>query len=73
MREYTIVIEDAGSNYSAYVLDFDGCASTGRTVDEVTQNMREAIESHLELLAESGDPIPEPLDVVGTATIRIAS
>jgi predicted RNase H-like HicB family nuclease len=42
-------------------------------VDEVTQNMREAIEAHLELLAESGDPIPEPLDVVGTATIRIAS
>lgn len=72
-REYTIIIEDAGSNYSAYVLDFDGCTSTGGTVDEVTQNMREAIESHLELMAESGESIPELLDVVGTATIRIAS
>ena len=73
MREYTIVIEDAGSNYSAFVLDFDGCTSTGRSVHEVMQNMREAIQGHLELLAEAGDPIPEPLDVVGTATIRIAS
>ena len=73
MREYTIVIEDAGSNYSAFVLDFDGCTSTGRSVREVMQNMREAIQGHLDLLAEAGDPIPEPLDVVGTATIRIAS
>ena len=43
MNEYTIVIEDAGSNFTAYVLDFDGCISTGTTIEEVTANMREAI------------------------------
>jgi predicted RNase H-like HicB family nuclease len=71
MREYTIVIEDAGSNYSAYVLDFDGCVSTGETVEEVIENMREAIEAHLELMVESGEEIPEPLGFVGTAKVAV--
>ena len=71
MREYTIVIEDAGPNLSAYVLDFDGCTTTGRTVEEVVKNMREAIESHLELMIEAGEAVPEPLDVVGTAKIAV--
>jgi predicted RNase H-like HicB family nuclease len=71
VREYTIVIEDAGPNLSAYVLDFDGCTTTGRTVEEVVRNMREAIETHLELMIEAGEAIPEPLDVVGTAKIAV--
>jgi predicted RNase H-like HicB family nuclease len=29
MTEYTIVIENAGSNFSAYVLGLDGCIATG--------------------------------------------
>jgi len=71
MREYTIVIEDAGPNLSAYVLDFDGCTTTGQTVEEIMVNMREAIESHLELMADSGEPLPEPLDLVGTTKIAV--
>ena len=57
MREYTIVIEDAGPNYSAYVLDFDGCTTTGATVEEVVTNTREAIVFHLELMREAGEEI----------------
>jgi len=71
MREYTIVIEDAGPNLSAYVLDFDGCMTTGTTVGEIVANMREAIESHIELMIESGEAIPEPLDLIGTAKIAV--
>ena len=71
MREYTIIIEDAGPNLSAYVLDFDGCTTTGKTVDEVVENMREAIACHIELMVESGEAIPEPLDLVGTTKIAV--
>jgi predicted RNase H-like HicB family nuclease len=42
------VIEDAGSNYSAYVMGLDRVISTGATVEEVTGNMREVLEFHLE-------------------------
>ncbi len=57
---YAIVIEDAGANYSAYVPDLPGCIATGATVQEVEQNIREAIEMHLAGMREDGDPIPLP-------------
>ena len=57
---YAVVIEWAETNYSAYVPDLPGCISTGRTVDEVLTNMQEAIELHLEGMAEDGEPIPAP-------------
>jgi predicted RNase H-like HicB family nuclease len=60
MRKYAIVIEQGGNNLSAYVPDLPGCITTGKTIAEVEHNIREAIELHLEGLAEDGDPIPEP-------------
>jgi predicted RNase H-like HicB family nuclease len=57
---YAIVIENAGTNYSAYVLDLPGCVATGTTVAEVEQVIREAIELHLEGMRQDGTPIPEP-------------
>jgi len=55
---YAIVIENAGSNYSAYVPDLPGCIATGETVAEAERLIREAIEFHLEGLRADGTPIP---------------
>lgn len=60
MKRYAIVVEDAGTNFAAYVPDLPGCAATGRTKEEVDRLIREAIEMHLEGMAEDGLPIPEP-------------
>ena len=57
---YAIVIEDAGNNYSAYVPDLPGCVSTGETVEEAEQTIREAIEFHIEGLKADDLPIPVP-------------
>ncbi|MFH7025461.1 MAG: type II toxin-antitoxin system HicB family antitoxin [Heteroscytonema crispum UTEX LB 1556] len=57
---YAIVIEKAKDNYSADVPDLPGCVATGLTIEEVKQQMKEAIAFHLEGLRESGLPIPEP-------------
>jgi predicted RNase H-like HicB family nuclease len=57
---YAIVIERAGTNYSAYVPDLPGCIATGETVLEVEQLLRAAIELHIHGLREDGTPIPEP-------------
>ncbi|MFB2771242.1 type II toxin-antitoxin system HicB family antitoxin [Pelatocladus sp. BLCC-F211] len=57
---YAIVIEKADGNYSAYVPDLPGCVATGLTLEEVEEQMREAITFHLEGLREDGLPIPEP-------------
>ena len=63
MSRYLIVIENAGSNYSAYSPDLPGCVTTGTTVEETKRNMEGAIELHLEGLREDGLPIPLPSTV----------
>ena len=61
---YAIVIENAGDNYSAYVLDLPGCVATGSTVEETENALREAIEYHLEGYREDNLPIPKPSSLV---------
>ena len=61
---YAIVIENAGSNFSAYVPDLPGCIATGATIEEAEREIREAIEFHLEGMREDGIPIPLPSSAV---------
>jgi predicted RNase H-like HicB family nuclease len=60
MKKYLIVIEKTGTGYSAYSPDLDGCVATGETRNEVEHQMQEAITFHLEGMARSGQPLPEP-------------
>ena len=57
---YAMIIETGEHNYSAYLPDLPGCVATGKTIEEVRQRMREAIELHLEGMREDGLPIPQP-------------
>ena len=61
---YAIVIERAGTNFSAYVPDLPGCVATGGTAEEAEANIREAIAFHVEGLREDGLPIPPALSQV---------
>jgi len=58
--KYLTVIEKTGTGYSAYSPDLSGCVSTGATIKEVTANMEQAIQFHLEGLKLEGYEIPEP-------------
>ncbi|NPV29826.1 MAG: type II toxin-antitoxin system HicB family antitoxin [Firmicutes bacterium] len=60
MKRYLVVIEKADGNYSAYLPDVPGCVATGRTIEEVKQNIGEALKMHLEGIIEDGLPLPEP-------------
>jgi len=57
--KYLIVIEKAGKNYSAYIPDIPGCVATGKTPEEVKQTIKEALEFHMEGLAEDGMKAPK--------------
>lgn len=57
---YAVVIEQAQGNYSAYVPDLPGCVAVGDTLDEVEQEIRDAIHLHIEGLKEDGLPVPPP-------------
>ncbi len=59
-RRYLVVVEKAEGNYSAYSPDIPGCVAVGDTPEEVVNNMREAVEFHLQGLVEDNMPVPEP-------------
>lgn len=61
---YAMVIEKGERNYSAYLPDLPGCVATGKTIDEVKQRMREAVELHLRGMREDGLQIPKPTSLV---------
>ena len=58
--KYLVVVEKAAGNYSAYVPDLPGCVATGGTLEDVQQNIREAVAMHMEGLREDGLPVPAP-------------
>jgi predicted RNase H-like HicB family nuclease len=61
---YAIVIEKAGSNFSAYGPDLPGCVATGASAEAVAAAVREAIVFHLDGLRADGVPIPAPASTV---------
>jgi predicted RNase H-like HicB family nuclease len=60
MVKYTIVIEKAKANYSAYCPDLPGVIATGMTKELTIDKMRDAIKFHLEGLKREKMDIPEP-------------
>jgi predicted RNase H-like HicB family nuclease len=60
---YAVVIEKAGSNYSAYVPDLPGCVATGPNVKSVESEIRRAIRFHIDGLKADGQPVPEPSSI----------
>ena len=51
---YAVIFEPAENNWAAYVPDLPGCFTTGSTLEETKQNIREAIEGHIETLRQFG-------------------
>jgi predicted RNase H-like HicB family nuclease len=69
-RDFSVIIErDAEGYYVGSVPALRGCHSQARSLDELMDRIREAIEVCLE--AQGGSL--EPLDFVGIQTISVAS
>jgi predicted RNase H-like HicB family nuclease len=59
IREYLVVYEKAGDNWSAFSPDIPGCGSVGDSLEETRSNMREALTLYLFETAKAGEAIPE--------------
>jgi len=57
--EYTFIIHVAEEGgYWAEVPVLPGCFSQGETVEETLENIKEAIDLHIEVLKEEGREVP---------------
>src|SRR5258708_30998999 len=63
METYLFVIGRTSTGYSAHCPDVLGCATVGKTVEKVVENMKKALELHFEGMVEDGDPIPKSTGV----------
>jgi predicted RNase H-like HicB family nuclease len=69
-REFNAVVErDAEGYYVASVPTLQGCHTQARSLDELMDRIKEAIELCLEVQGEPG----ETLDFVGVQRVRLAS
>ena len=58
--KYLVVIEEGENGFGAYVPDLPGCIAAAASREEVGRLIHEAIQFHLDGLAEDGLPIPLP-------------
>lgn len=58
MRQ-VILIPDEDGGYSVEAPGLPGCISQGDTVDEVLENIREAIELYIESMIAHGESVPD--------------
>jgi predicted RNase H-like HicB family nuclease len=70
MRQFDVIIErDEEGLYVGSVPQFPGCHSQGKSLDELMQRMREAVELCLEV---EGSPF-QSLEFIGIQLITIAA
>ena len=55
-----VIVERTTTGYSAYSPDLPGCVAAGSSRIEVEQQIRKAIEFHVEGSRADGEQLPEP-------------
>lgn len=60
---YPAIIDRSEHGFGVYFPDLPGCVSAGATAQEAALGAEEALSGHLAVMAEYGDPIPEPSDI----------
>ncbi len=64
-REFTLIIEkgESGDGFYGYCPELPGCTSHGNSVEDLRINMAEAVTLYLEALRDSGESIPDNVQV----------
>lgn len=79
-RYYPAIVEQGPDGFCVFFADLPGCTSAGTTLQETALNAEEALQAHIDLTVEHGEPIPDPsaldriateLDVVEAARILV--
>ena len=62
VKTYTVLVyeaeEDEGG-YWATVAELPGCGTSGETIEEIEENIKDAIETYLDALKALGKPLPQ--------------
>jgi predicted RNase H-like HicB family nuclease len=59
-RYFPAIVEKASDGFGVFFPDLPGCTSAGTTIQDAALQAEEALQAHIDLSVEHGDPIPEP-------------
>ena len=62
MTTYTVLVYEAEPDeggFWATVAELPGCTTSGETIEEIQENVRDAIETYIDALKELGRPFPQ--------------
>jgi predicted RNase H-like HicB family nuclease len=57
-KSVKIIVEKATEGFTAYVPELPGCITFGNSLDEIKENIKEAISFQIEGMLEDGEDIP---------------
>ncbi len=60
MTRFLVNIEEGPTSYGISAPDVEGCFAVGATRAEALQRFQEALQAHLDLLADGGEALPYP-------------
>jgi predicted RNase H-like HicB family nuclease len=60
MDYIAIIHKEPNSDFGVSFPDFPGCITAGRTLDEAKDMAAEALAGHIEVIRETGEPVPDP-------------
>jgi predicted RNase H-like HicB family nuclease len=62
---FPAIIERGEHGFGVFFPDLPGCTTAADTIQEAARAAEEALSGHLVVMAEYGDPIPDPSDLDG--------
>ena len=68
MRQ-VILMSDPDGGYVVEVPSLPGCYSQGETVEEALENIREAIDLHIESMIANNEEVPEDVQIIQLAVV----
>lgn len=70
-KSVKIIVEKASEGFTAYVPELPGCITFGNSLDEVKENIREAIDFQIEGMLEDGEKVPFNLQDEYTVELKL--
>lgn len=71
MHTYTVIVHrDDDGSFWAEVEELPGCFASGHSLDELENDVKDAIEQHVAALREIGEPVPEGIESIEPDVMR---
>jgi len=71
--QHAVIFERTGNNRAKYAFVLHGCTAAGRSLEDTGRGTLEVVEAHVQILRQSGEPVPASTSLVGQVELSGAA